>query len=71
MTVTFSFKLKHGDISLPTGVGNMRHARIDSVFFSPSQLIGLLIENKTQEYAIRYLQTLPPKKGRKYPLVEA
>ena len=66
----FSYKLKHGDISLPTGVGNVRHARIDSAFFNQSQQIGLRIENKTQEYAVKYLQTLPPKKGRKYPFVE-
>lgn len=66
----FSFKLKHGDILFPTGVGNMRHARIDSAFFSSSQQIGLRIENKTQEYAIKHLKTMPAKKGRKYPFME-
>lgn len=67
----FSFQLTRGDISLPTGVGNMRHARIDSAFFCSSRQIGLRIENKTQEYAIKHLHTLPPKKGRKYPFAEA
>ena len=67
----FSYKLKQGDISFPTGVGNVRHARIDSAIFNESQKIGLRIENRTQEYTVKYLQTLPPKKGRKYPFVES
>lgn len=67
----FSFKLKHGDISLPKGIGNMRHARIDSAFFfGDSRKMRLRIENNTQEYAIKDLQTIPPTKGRKYPFVE-
>lgn len=66
----FSFTLAHGDNSLPAGVGNVRNARIDSAFFNSSQQIGLRIENKTQEYVVKYLETVPPKKGRKYPFVE-
>lgn len=65
-----SFKLKIGDIPLPTGVGNMSHGRIDSAFFSDSQQIGLRIKNRKLEYAIKCLQTVPPKRGRRYPFVE-
>ncbi len=66
----FSFKLTHGDIPLPAGVGNMRNARIDSAFFNASQQIGLRIGDTTQEYVIECLETVPPKKGRRYPFVE-
>lgn len=65
-----AFKLRHEGTALPARVGNMRHARIDSAFFSPSQQICLRIENKAQEYTVKHLQTLPPIKGRKYPFVE-
>lgn len=65
-----SFKLKDGNVSLPASVGNMRHTRIDSVFFSDSQQICLRIENKNQEYVVNYLETLSPTKNRKYPFVE-
>lgn len=65
-----SFRLAPEGTSLPAGVGNMRNARIDSAFFSNSQQIGLRIDSNTEEYTIKCLQTLPPKKGRRYPFVE-
>ena len=65
-----SFKLKHGDNPLQPGVGNIRHARVDSVFFYGNTKIGLRIENKAEEYTITELETVPPVRGRMYPIVE-
>lgn len=65
-----SFKLKQGDNPLPPGVGNIRHARVDSVFFYDNRKIGLRIENKPEEYTITELEIVPQKKGRMYPFVE-
>jgi hypothetical protein len=64
------FVFKQENIDLPVGVGNIHHARIDSAFFYEANQMVLRIKN-AEQYLIKHLQIIEPKRGRKYPFVES
>ncbi len=63
-----SFRLPKKDTPFPPGVGNMRHARIDSTFFPYENDLVLKINNHpSEEFIIKCLGHDEPKPRRKYP----
>ena len=63
-----SFRLPKKDTPLPPGVGNMRHARIDSAFFPHENDLVLKVDNHPSEkFIVQCLRHEEPKPRRKYP----
>ncbi len=67
----YLFRLQPKDSPLPSAVGNVRHARIDSAFFFDTKSMVLRVgDNASEEYVVEFLRNENPKSRRKYPFVE-